>query len=138
MCYKHKGDDVWSIAPQATAFKALQIMAEKDIGALLVIDNGRVVGIFSERYYARKVILKGKSSKETSIGELMTKQVYHITPEKIVKECMSLMTTTRSRHMPVFENNKLIGVVSIGDVVNSIISDLKITIHDLKNYITRG
>ena len=133
-----KGDDIWSIAPHATAFEALQIMAEKDIGALLVIDNGRVVGIFSERDYARKVILKGKSSKVTSVGELMTKKVYHIIPETTIEECMALMTTTRSRHMPVFENNKLIGVVSIGDVVNSIISDLKITIHDLENYITRG
>ncbi len=133
---KVKGNNVWSISPNATVYRALQIMDEKDIGALLVIDNGAVVGIFSERDYARKVILKGKSSKETDVGELMTTTVYSITPEKPIEECMALMTATRIRHLPVLENGKLIGIVSIGDVVNAIISDQKITIRDLENYIT--
>lgn len=133
-----KGNVIWAIAPQATVYEALQIMADKNIGALLVIDKGQLVGIFSERDYARKVILKGKSSKKTSVGELMTSKVYSLTPEKTVEECMALMTATRSRHMPVFEKNKLIGVVSIGDVVNAIISDQQITIRDLEKYITSG
>ncbi len=133
-----KGSDVWSIGPKATAYEALQTMADKDIGALLVIESGNVVGIFSERDYARKVILKGRSSKETSVGELMTRKVYSITPDKPIEECMALMTATRCRHMPVFENNQLIGIVSIGDVVNAIISEQKITIQDLENYFTSG
>lgn len=135
---KTKGVDIWSISPQATAFEALKIMSDKDIGAVIVLDKDHVVGIFSERDYARKVILKGKSSKETSVGEIMAKQFYHITPDKPIEECMALMTKTRSRHMPIFENNKLIGLISIGDVVNAVISEQKITIQDLENYITRG
>ncbi len=130
-----KGSDIWSIGPKATTYEALQTMADKDIGALLVIERGNVVGIFSERDYARKVILKGRSSKETSVGELMTREVYSITPDKPIEECMALMTATRCRHLPIFENNQLIGIVSIGDVVNAIIKGQQITIQDLKNYI---
>jgi CBS domain-containing protein len=111
-------------------------MAEKDIGALLVIKDGRLVGIFSERDYARKVILKGKSSKETTVGELMTTRVYSITPDMSVEECMALMTESRSRHMPVLENDKLIGIVTIGDVVNAIITEQKVIIKDLESYIS--
>ena len=133
-----KGSDIWFIGPKATAYEALQTMADKDIGALLVIESGNVVGIFSERDYARKVILKGRSSKETSVGELMTREVYSITPDKPIEECMALMTATRCRHLPIFENNQLIGIVSIGDVVNAIISEQKITIRDLENYFTSG
>ncbi len=133
---KSKDNNIWSVSPQETAYKALEIMADKNIGALLVIDEGQIVGVFSERDYARKVILKGKSSKETNVGELMSSPVIYISPEKSIEECMALMTTTRHRHMPVIENGKLIGLVSIGDVVNAIITTQKITIQDLNNYIT--
>jgi CBS domain-containing protein len=114
---KTKGNNVWSIAPRELAYKALEIMAEKDIGALMVIDEGRLVGIFSERDYARKVILKGKSSKETYVGELMTDTVFSISPEKSIEECMAMMR------------------VSLGDVVSAIITSQKIEIQDLKSYM---
>jgi len=133
---RSKGKNIWSVNSGETTYKALEILAEKDIGALMVIDEGKFVGIFSERDYARKVILKGKSSRETSVGELMTREVYSITPDKTVEECMALMTTVHCRHMPVFENTQLIGVVTIGDVVNAIINDQQIKIHDLEKYIT--
>jgi len=132
-----KGKDIWSIAPHATVFEALEIMAEKNVGVLLVIDDGEVVGIFSERDYARKVILKGKSSKDTSVGDLMTKEVLYINPQNTLQECMALMTAKHIRHMPVFvENSKLIGVVTLGDVVKQIISDQEFTIRELEKYIT--
>ena len=133
---KTKDNNIWSVSPQETAYKALEIMADKNIGALLVIDDEQLDGVFSERDYARKVILKGKSSKETKVGELMSSPVFSITPEKSIEECMALMTTTRHRHMPVIEDGNLIGLVSIGDVVNAIITTQKITIQDLNNYIT--
>jgi len=135
---KTKDNNIWSISSQETAYKALEIMADKNIGALLVIDEGKLVGVFSERDYSRKVILKGKSSKETNVGELMSSPVFSINPDKSIEECMALMTTTRHRHMPVIEDGKLIGLVSIGDVVNAIITTQKIEIQDLKNYITGG
>ncbi len=131
-----KGKDIWSIAPHATVFEALQIMAEKNVGVLLVIDDGEVVGIFSERDYARKVILKGKSSKDISVGDLMTKEVFYIKSQNTLQECMALMTTKHIRHIPVFENNQLIGVVTLGDVVKQIISDQEFTILELGKYIT--
>jgi CBS domain-containing protein len=131
-----KGRDVWTISPHATAYEALQLMAEKDIGALPVIDDGQLVGVFSERDYARKVILKGKSSKETTVGELMTKPVFYITPDRTIEDCMALMTAIRGRHLPVIDNGRVIGVVSIGDVVNTIITEQKVAIRDLQNYIT--
>jgi len=133
---KSKGTEIFSIGPKETVYRALELLAEYDIGALLVIEDGELVGIFSERDYARKVILKGRSSKDTPVGELMTTRVYSVTTDKTIEECMALMTTTRSRHMPVFENNKLVGVVSIGDIVNAIINEQRITIQDLENYIT--
>lgn len=132
---KMKGNDIWSIGPDETVYKALEMMAGKDIGALLVIDKGRVVGIFSERDYARKVILKGKSARGTTVGELMTKELYSITSDKSVEECMALMTAAHCRHMPVYENNQLAGIVTIGNVVNTIIAEQKIAIKDLENYI---
>jgi len=135
---KTKNNDIWSISPQETAYTALELMAAKDIGALLVIDDGRLVGIFSERDYARKVILKGKSSRETAVGELMTSRVYSIDPDMGIEACMALMTTSRCRHIPVIHDGELIGVVSIGDVVNAIIKKQKIEIEDLKNYVTGG
>ncbi len=135
---KTKKPDIWSITPQSTAYSALEIMADKDIGALMVIEDDQIVGIFSERDYARKVILKGKSSRESTVGELMNNPVYTIHPETSVDKCMALMTVTRNRHLPVVEDNKLIGVISTGDVVNTIITKQKIEIEELKNLIASG
>ncbi len=132
---KTRDDNIWSIASQETAYNALKIMADKNIGALLVIDEEQLVGIFSERDYARKVILKGKSSKKTTVGELMTSPVFTISPEKRIEECMALMTAKHCRHLPVIESGKLIGVVSIGDVINTIVTAQRVEIEDLKNYI---
>ena len=131
-----KGDQIWSVEPKATIFEALEIMSEKGIGALLVMEDGKLTGIFSERDYARKVILKGKSSKETPVGELMTKKVFYIDPQKTTNDCMAMMTAKRIRHVPVIEDNQVMGIVTIGDVVNQIISEQEVTINHLENYIT--
>ena len=133
-----KGSDIWSISPQATAYNALQIMAEKNVGALLVIEKEKLLGIFSERDYARKVILKEKSSKNTSVGELMTREVIYISADSTLEESMALMTAKRIRHLPVLKNNELIGIVTLGDVVRQIISDQKFAIRELEKYITGG
>lgn len=134
-----KGYDIWSIGPQAPAYEALQIMSEKDVGALLVIDDEEnLVGIFSERDYARKVILKGKSSKDTSVGELMTDVVFSLDPQDTIQDCMALMTTKHIRHLPVIKNERLIGIVTIGDVVNHIISSQELTIQQLERYVREG
>ena len=131
-----KGNQIWSIEPKATIFEALEIMSEKEIGALLVMEDGKLTGIFSERDYARKVILKGKSSKETLVEELMTKKVFYIDPQKTINDCMAMMTAKRIRHVPVIEDNQVMGIVTIGDVVNQIISEQEVTINHLENYIT--
>ncbi|MDH3356486.1 MAG: CBS domain-containing protein [Desulfobacteraceae bacterium] len=133
-----KGSDIWSIAPQATTYNALQIMAEKNVGALLVIEKEKLMGIFSERDYARKVILKDKSSKNTSVGELMTREVFYIDANSTLEESMALMTAKRIRHLPVLKNNQLIGIVTLGDVVRQIISDQQFAIRELEKYITGG
>ena len=135
---KTKGNEIWSIAPQATVYEALQIMSEKDVGALLVVDKENLVGIFSERDYARKVILKERSSKDTTVGELMTREVLYIEPQSTVEDCMALMTERRIRHLPVLEDDTVIGVISIGDVVKEIISEQEFVIDQLENYITGG
>ena len=131
-----KGNQVWSVEPKVTIFEALEIMSEKEIGALLVMEDGKLTGIFSERDYARKVILKGKSSKETQVGELMTKKVFYMDPQKTINDCMAMMTAKRIRHVPVIEDNQVVGIVTIGDVVNQIISEQEVTINHLENYIT--
>ena len=131
-----KGKKIWSVEPKATIFEALEIMSEKGIGALLVMEDGKLKGIFSERDYARKVILKGKSSKETPVGELMTKKVFYIDSQKTINDCMAMMTAKRIRHVPVIEDNQVMGIVTIGDVVNQIISEQEVTINHLENYIT--
>jgi predicted transcriptional regulator len=128
---KSKGTQYWSISPKATAYEALQLMADKDIGAILVMEHDKVVGIFSERDYARKVILKGKSSKETMVGELMTSPVVAVTPADTLDRCMALMTVYKHRHLAVLDNGRVTGVISIGDVVNAVIITQKITIRDL-------
>ncbi len=132
---KTKGNEIWSIAPQATVYEALQRMSEKDVGALLVLDKGNLVGIFSERDYARKLILKGRFSKDTTVGELMTREVLYIESQSTIEDCMALMTAKRVRHLPVLENERLIGIVTIGDVVKQIISDQEFTIQQLERYI---
>jgi CBS domain-containing protein len=133
-----KSGDLWSISPRATVFEALQVMAEKDIGALLVLDGEQLVGVFSERDYARKVVLQGRSSKTTSVGELMAPTVFYVTPDQTVEDCMALMTNKRVRHLPVLENERLMGVVSIGDVVKAVIMAQEGTIRQLEQYITGG
>ena len=135
---QEKGNQVWSIAPQATVYEALELMAKKNVGALLVIENGNVVGMFTERDYARKVILQGRSSKTTSVGELMTADVLYVSPDDTIENCMAIMTDKHLRHLPVMENGKLVGIVSIGDVVKAIISDREFTIRELERYITGG
>ena len=131
-----KGHDIWSVRTDQTVFEALGILSEKNIGALLVLDAGKLVGIFSERDYSRKVFLLGKSSKETRVDEVMTTEVCFVTPGTNIEECMALFTDKRIRHLPVMEADQLVGVISIGDVVNKIICEQKSTIGDLENYIT--
>lgn len=133
---KVKGNAVWSLAPADTVYDAIAMMAEKGVGALVVCDAGRVAGILSERDYARKVILKGKSSKDTRVAEIMTTPVITVEPRHTVVECMRLMTSHRIRHLPVLEENRLVGIVSIGDIVNSLISAQAETIQQLRNYVT--
>jgi len=132
---KEKGFRVWKISPEAKVIDALKLMAEKKIGALAVMHKNQVVGIISERDYARKVILKGKSSLDTPVKEIMTNQVYYVGLDTPAEECMALMTKKRIRHLPVIDKGKLAGLISIGDVVKSVISEHKITICHLQDYI---
>lgn len=133
-----KGPDIWSIPPDATVFDALQAMAEYDVGALVVLDGERVAGVLSERDYARKVILHGRSSKELKVKEIMSSKVYFVKPEQNIEDCMALFTNKRVRHLPVLENDKLTGVISIGDVVKAVIAEQEYTIRHLEKYITGG
>ena len=131
-----KGHSVWSIAPDATVYDALSLMAAKNVGALVVVEGARVVGMLSERDYARKVILKGKFSKDTQVREIMTEKVYFVRPEQTIEECMAVMTAEHIRHLPVLTDDRLTGIVSIGDVVRVIISDKEFLIKQLEHYIT--
>ena len=135
---KEKNRDIISVRADQSVSDAIQVMGDNNIGAILVEEGDRYVGIFSERDYARKVILKGKSSKETAVGDLMTLEVYYINPDATMEDCMALMTAKQIRHLPVMEDDKLIGVVTLGDVVNQVISDQKVTIQELEKYITGG
>jgi CBS domain-containing protein len=132
---KAKGPKLWTISPQTTAYEGLKMMADHNLGALLVVEGGNLVGVFSERDYARKVILKGKSSKNTPIGELMVTSVIYVTLDNTIEDCMALITDKRTRHLPVLENDELIGIISIGDVVRQIISEQELTIRELEKYI---
>ncbi len=135
---KVKGNDIWSIEPSASVYAAIKFMADKEVGALMVLEGRKVVGIISERDYARKVILKGRSSKATQVEEIMTTRVVYAHPEHNVNECMALMTEKHIRHLPIMVEEKLLGVISIGDLVKSIIAEQQLTIEQLEQYISGG
>ena len=132
---KEKGDDVQTIGPEATVYEALKKMAGKNIGALLVMKDNKIIGVFSERDYARKIILKGKSSKESKVGELLSERIFYVKPTATTNECMQIMTDHRVRHLPVLDEEKLVGIVSIGDIVNKVIQGQSHTIKQLEDYI---
>lgn len=133
---RNKGGDIWSILPDASVYDAIHLMAEKEIGALLVMESERLVGVISERDYARQVILKGRSSEKTQVREVMSSDVITATPQSSIEDCMELMTQHRFRHLPIMNGDELVGVVSVGDLVKAIISDQQTTIHELERYIT--
>ena len=130
-----KGTDVWSIAPDKTVYDALSMMADRGIGAVLVVEGARLVGILSERDYARQVILKGKASKDTPVREIMTTKLIHVTPDHTIDDCMAIMTNSRIRHLPVLTGENLVGILSIGDVVKAVISEKQSHIEQLEDYI---
>lgn len=132
----NKTSAVWSIEPEATVFEAIKFMAEKDIGSLVVLAGGRLAGVFTERDYTRKVALQGKTSKETRVREIIPHEVITIAPDDSVEDCMRLMTEHRVRHLPVVEGDQVIGIVSIGDLVNWIISTQKAHIEQMEQYIS--
>lgn len=132
---KRKGGAVALIAPQQSVYEAIAKMAEQGIGSLLVVDRGKLTGIISERDYARKVVLKGKSSRDTQVADIMTTPVIFVTPQHPVEECMAIMTESRIRHLPVMQDDEIVGIVSIGDLVKWIISEQEGTIRHLENYI---
>jgi len=130
-----KGREVYSVDPDARVFDALKLMADTQVGALLVLDKGKVAGVISERDYARKVILHGKSSHDIPVREIMTAKVITVTPARTVEECMALMTANRVRHLPVLDGERLAGILSIGDLVKEVIADQQQTIQQLESYI---
>lgn len=132
----NKGSDVWSIAPDATVFEAIQLMAEKNVGALPVLQNDQLVGIISERDYTRKVILQGKSSKDTPVRDIMTQRLVTADPDDRVSDCMQRITENRVRHLPVLEGNKLVGILSIGDLLAWLIAAQRNAIDNLERYVT--
>jgi CBS domain-containing protein len=134
----HKGSTVWHTSPEATVFDAIQLMADKNIGALPVMSGGRLVGIFTERDYTRKIALAGKTSKQTFVNEILSRDVITVAPDESVEECMRLMTEHRIRHLPVLQNDEMVGLISIGDLVNWIISMQDAAIAQMENYISGG
>lgn len=132
-----KGRSVFSVEPTVMVLKAIELMCEKNIGGLLIVENGSLVGIFTERDYARKLILKGKSSKDTPIGELMTPNPFTVSSDSSIDDCMKMMTDRHIRHLPVVDDSKLIGMISIGDVVRQVIDEQKSIIEHLESYISQ-
>jgi CBS domain-containing protein len=135
---KEKGNDFYWVEPEKITVEVLRLMAEKNIGAVLIIENKKLVGIFSERDYARKIVLQGKSSLDTHVSEFMSTTIYTVEIHKSITDCMQIMTDKHVRHLPVVENDEVKGVVSIGDIVSRIIRDQKSTIQQLENYIIGG
>ena len=133
---KRKGDAILSVAPDTVIFDALRLMSEKNVGALLVMENEKLVGIFSERDYARKIILEGRTSLDTQVSEIMTPDVITVSPEEFIEQCMQLMSEKRIRHLPVMQSNSVIGVISIGDVVKSIIEEQEMVIEHFRLYVS--
>ena len=133
-----KSPALWSVAPEATVFDAIKLMAGKNIGALLVMSGGKLIGVFTERDYARKVALEGKTSKKTQVLEIMPKEIISVAPDDSVEDCMKLMTEHRVRHLPVLEGEKVVGIISIGDLVNWIISAQNAAIEQMEQYIAGG
>ena len=133
-----KGPEIWTIGPHKTVYEALQLMAEKNIGALPVVEDDMLVGIFSERDYARKVVLKGKNSFDTRVGELMTPRVYFIKPSRSMDDCMRLMSHMHIRHLPVVDYGQLKGIITMRDVVKAIITQQERTIEELERYVAGG
>jgi CBS domain-containing protein len=134
---KEKGHDIWSVGPEASVYEAIELMADKEVGALVVMEGDSLVGVLSERDYARKVVLQGRSSRDTKIKEIMTSRVAYARPGQTVEECMALMTDKRIRHLPVLEGDELLGVISIGDLVKAIIEEQQHVIEQLEQYISR-
>lgn len=135
---ERKGHQVWTVQARQTVYEALEILAEKDVGALLVCDGDDAVGMFSERDYARQVILKGKSSKDTPVRDVMSTHLLFASPEQKMEECMALMTEKRIRHLPVLEQGRIVGMISIGDVVKAVLEEKQFLIQQLESYITLG
>ena len=131
-----KGTETWTIRPDATVFEALQLLAEKNIGALIVVDDGKVCGIMSERDYARKIILVERDSRSTSVSEIMTPKVRTVTRDETVSECMASITEHHIRHLPVVEDDRLVGLISVGDVVKAVMAEQAFLIQQLEQYIT--
>jgi CBS domain-containing protein len=130
-----KGHQVWSVHPDDTVYDAIKMMADKDVGALVVLDGSKIVGIVTERDYARNVFLKGRASPQTLVGEIMARDVVCVEPDKSIEEGMAIMSAKRVRHLPVIDDGELVGIVSIGDLVKSIISDREFVIEQLEHYI---
>ncbi len=134
----HKGSEIWSVPAEATVFDAIKIMADKNIGALLVMSGGKLAGVFTERDYVRKVVLQGKTSKETRVREIISSEVISVGLHHSIEECMKLMTDHRVRHLPVVEGEKVVGLISIGDLVKSKIAESEAEAENLKAYISAG
>ncbi len=130
-----KGSTIHTVAPDSSVFTALELMAKHDIGSVIVSEGKRLVGIFTERDYARKVVLRGRTSKDATIGELMTQNVLTVSPSQTIEDCMAMMTNNRFRHLPVVDRGELIGIITIGDVVKAVIADQEQTINHLHGYI---
>ena len=135
---KEKGDQIWSIPPEATVYEALEVMAGKGVGALPVISSGRLVGLLSERDYARKIVLHDRSSRDTAVSEIMTAKVVTVSPGEQVEHCLQLVTDYRIRHLPVVEGGQVLGVISIGDLVKSVIDAQRRELDQLQQYIVAG